>query len=638
LLSFIVTLLPCDFQVRVVGLIERPSSNLMVHRSMELRVLEQHRISVSEHDIKDLPKSRDRLREVVSLWKGQKPDANSNETVESLANAFMHLKEANAQPQNAATARLRFRHAALSNITRNRRMSKFTEKDCSESQKAFNALTKSFVGSKFVGAPPSLGRYLIVHGLLCAILLTVPVIFHTEEPGLKFNIGTQSYSVVKSAKHIDVDILLSTNKKRLSISGPPNRLMSFSAPYDPSTQIDELKLSKLQQNGNLVRMNTVNGIPINAVLIKPTNKENLYTRSVSPSDSEHSAPIENHRTSVCSVITETTYSVDYETRDGNAKHGRDYNSVKGTMGFKSNQGTNDHRFCLRHGILRIPIIQHNDYTKNKEFYVIKKNPTASNGIELGEISLTRVTIIDDDEPGEFTFEQGSYHANFMTQDVTCAVVRRRGCDGHVTIKYRTLNGTAIGGLPDDNNPWDFEQVNDANITFQHGETSKMLVIRINPESLNKNFIVILYDPSPGATLGEKTATVIHISSDVDDIVDRVANIITLEDNQSLSKSWRSQFEDNSVNVFLGLASTVGHQCLLPCCHQETTFYCQVTTFRFLFWCTCYCSCCIVILFLKGELGGSTTHKWLTGLFLVFLWCVYVILSSLMAYGYIPNTI
>lgn len=98
----------------------------------------------------------------------------------------------------------------------------------------------------------------------------------------------------------------------------------------------------------------------------------------------------------------------------------------------------------------------------------------------------------------------------------------------------------------------------------------------------------MHDPSPGARIGEKSATVAHISSgkntttvrrrlvtklqenmilkhttpkpaywvslinaihfassrsDVDDIVDRVANIITSEDEQSLTKSWRSQFEE-----------------------------------------------------------------------------------------------
>jgi len=56
---------------------------------------------------------------------------------------------------------------------------------------------------------------------------------------------------------------------------------------------------------------------------------------------------------------------------------------------------------------------------------------------------------------------------------------------HLLIHYISFrNGTAIGGSPDaeDNSPWDFEQIEDGSLTFQHGETSKMIVIRINPES------------------------------------------------------------------------------------------------------------------------------------------------------------
>ena len=46
-------------------------------------------------------------------------------------------------------------------------------------------------------------------------------------------------------------------------------------------------------------------------------------------------------------------------------------------------------------ILRIPIVQHDDY-KNKEFFVLLKNPIPANLVDLGEPSLTKVTIIDDD--------------------------------------------------------------------------------------------------------------------------------------------------------------------------------------------------------------------------------------------------
>lgn len=47
--------------------------------------------------------------------------------------------------------------------------------------------------------------------------------------------------------------------------------------------------------------------------------------------------------------------------------------------------------------ISIPIIKNNTFTSNVEFYVILKVPEG--GMQLGDPSVTRVTIIDDD--GEF---------------------------------------------------------------------------------------------------------------------------------------------------------------------------------------------------------------------------------------------
>jgi uncharacterized protein YheU (UPF0270 family) len=45
------------------------------------------------------------------------------------------------------------------------------------------------------------------------------------------------------------------------------------------------------------------------------------------------------------------------------------------------------------------------------------------------------------------------------------------------------NGTATGGTEDqiEASQCDFEHVSDGNLVFQHGETSKQIVIRINPD-------------------------------------------------------------------------------------------------------------------------------------------------------------
>ena len=58
--------------------------------------------------------------------------------------------------------------------------------------------------------------------------------------------------------------------------------------------------------------------------------------------------------------------------------------------------------------------------------------------------------------------------------------------------------------------------------------------------------------------------------------------------------------------------------------------------------TCVSFVCLIVLFLrrylkvfgKGELGGPTVPKYLTSLLYFSLWLVYIVLSSLQAYGHI----
>ena len=55
-----------------------------------------------------------------------------------------------------------------------------------------------------------------------------------------------------------------------------------------------------------------------------------------------------------------------------------------------------------HKKITIPIVNDNQYENNMDFYVILKNPDG--GGALGDPSLTRVTIIDDD---------GQYYSSFI---------------------------------------------------------------------------------------------------------------------------------------------------------------------------------------------------------------------------------
>jgi len=57
----------------------------------------------------------------------------------------------------------------------------------------------------------------------------------------------------------------------------------------------------------------------------------------------------------------------------------------------------------------------------------------------GEDCKTRVTIIDDDKPGEIKFEETKVIKALGTED-TCEVVivRKNGCDGRVTVDFETV--------------------------------------------------------------------------------------------------------------------------------------------------------------------------------------------------------
>lgn len=703
-------------EVRVVGLAE-PGSPTIMHRSMELRALEQQRFS--DHD---LTGSKEKIRNVVNMWRGTNPDHNANKTTADVVLALKQFKQITQQPQNTASSRARFRHAALRSITR-RKQGSFTvlQEPDKDHEQQLNLLSMSFCGSRVLGADENV-----------------------------FSFSAASYSVVKSAKQLTVEVKLSQKKPRSpSVS---RKVVPLPAPYDPTTPINHGHLGEFTIPIIKTDVPESNGGPLASPKLPRIvpSRDSVYNTGDAVSEGTINSDFIGGSDSAHSSLA--GISVDYETRDGSARNGKDYHSLKGTLLFKAGDTKKT---------LTITLIHHEGYAQEKDFYVLLKNPMGK--ADLGEPNLARITIIDDDEPGEFSFEQASYFANVVTGDVTCTIIRKKGCDGTVTITYNTMNGTGTGGTADEleQKKCDFEHAVEGMLIFQHGETSKQIIIRINPECQNKNFIVLLSDQSPGAKIGKKSAAVVNITNDLDNIVERVANIMTAEDEQSLTKSWRSQFEEamviqgeegedgnpeplstidfvlhfltffwkvlfafipprhcfggwpafcvsllviaaltalveqlgkllgcvvglknsvtgitiiaigtslpdtfasrsaalhdigadasignitgsNSVNVFLGL----GLPWVISTCYhavKKTKYivYSGNLTFSVVVFSAFGLICILTLIIrrwvIKGELGGSATSKYLTGLFLLFLWCSNIVLSSLMAYGKIPVT-
>jgi hypothetical protein len=98
-------------------------------------------------------------------------------------------------------------------------------------------------------------------------------------------------------------------------------------------------------------------------------------------------------------------------------------------------------------------------------------------VELkGKDTQTRVTIIDDDKPGQIYFE-AQKNIKAVASEEICEVklLRKNGSDGVVTVKYVTkeLDGsdkTATKNV-------DYEH-KEGTITFAHGEIEKTIEIKI----------------------------------------------------------------------------------------------------------------------------------------------------------------
>lgn len=217
-------------------------------------------------------------------------------------------------------------------------------------------------------------------------------------------------------------------------------------------------------------------------------------------------------------------SVEIETREGSAKAGKDFRYKSETLIFKENEYKKT---------ISVSIINDNQFENDVDFYIILRNPFGGSG--LGDPSVARVTIVDDDEPGEFEFSQDHCIADLKEGTVTVKVNRDHGFDGVVTMQYATIDGTAVGGRELSNKVDYISQ--QGTLNFSHAETSQTITVEINKDAKGpKNFIITLKNPSLGAKIGNRSAIVCNITKDT--LGERIAEIVEEEEEEA---TWRGQF-------------------------------------------------------------------------------------------------
>lgn len=121
-----------------------------------------------------------------------------------------------------------------------------------------------------------------------------------------------------------------------------------------------------------------------------------------------------------------------------------------------------------------------NWEPDEDFYVHLLD--ANSGAELpGKDCKTRVTIIDDDKPGQLCFEETKViKAVAPTQDVKentvdVVIVRKNGSDGIVTVKYKTVELDATENTATEGK--DYLPAEDT-LTFKQGETRGIIKVTI----------------------------------------------------------------------------------------------------------------------------------------------------------------
>lgn len=122
-------------------------------------------------------------------------------------------------------------------------------------------------------------------------------------------------------------------------------------------------------------------------------------------------------------------SVRVRTVDGDATAGQDYDAIDQEIKFKQGQVFAE---------VKIGIHDDEDWEPDEDFFVELYDFTTESRL-TGEDTRTRVTILDDDNPGMLVFREKKvlrHPAN--EQECVIDVDRIQGTDGSISVKYKTI--------------------------------------------------------------------------------------------------------------------------------------------------------------------------------------------------------
>lgn len=195
-------------------------------------------------------------------------------------------------------------------------------------------------------------------------------------------------------------------------------------------------------------------------------------------------------------------TVQYETSDGTATVSVDYRKAEGTLTF--GPGETSKTFTV---LIIDDLIEEGPETVK----LTLKNPTG--GATLGTTDSTvppgtaTLTILDQDQAGQFRFSSAAYSAVEGSGSLMVTVNRVNGSTGSATVEYSTSDGTAVQGF-------DYRSTS-GTLFFANGETSKVVYVPIIDNKItesDKTLKITLKSPT-AASLGSPTTATLTITND-----------------------------------------------------------------------------------------------------------------------------
>ncbi len=181
---------------------------------------------------------------------------------------------------------------------------------------------------------------------------------------------------------------------------------------------------------------------------------------------------------------QSSLSLSYQTRDGEAAAGSDYVAASGSLNFAAGQ---------TYGAVAVKVKGDGFSEPSERFALVFDPPAAVHSDERGAEGVA--TIIDDDAATPtITLDSGSVSESSGYKELI--VTLSEPASGTVTVNWRTHSGTATAGT-------DFQD-RSGTLTFAAGETSKTLSVytyRDNLDETDEFFTVELSSPSNASLAG-----------------------------------------------------------------------------------------------------------------------------------------